>query len=91
MGLKTYNPTSPGRRQLITTDRSELWKGAPVKTLTEGLSQKGGRNNAGRITAYHRGGGHKRSYRVVDFRRTATELRTYDTKIDDGYVWVNVV
>ena len=70
MGLKTYNPTSPGRRQLITTDRSELWKGAPVKTLTEGLSQKGGRNNAGRITAYHRGGGHKRSYRVVDFRRT---------------------
>ena len=70
MGLKTYNPTSPGRRQLVTTDRSELWKGAPVKTLTEGLSSKGGRNNAGRITAYHRGGGHKRSYRIVDFRRT---------------------
>ena len=70
MGLKTYNPTSPGRRQLITTDRSELWKGAPVKTLTEGLSSKGGRNNAGRIPAYHRGGGHKRTYRIVDFRRT---------------------
>jgi large subunit ribosomal protein L2 len=70
MGLKTYNPTSPGRRQLITTDRSELWKGKPVKTLTEGLSQSGGRNNAGRITAYHRGGGHKRTYRIVDFRRT---------------------
>ena len=69
MGLKTYNPTSPGRRQLITTDRSELWNGAPVKTLTEGLHSKGGRNNAGRITAYHRGGGHKRAYRVVDFRR----------------------
>ena len=45
MGLKTYNPTSPGRRQLITTDRSELWNGKPVKTLTEGLSSKGGRNN----------------------------------------------
>ncbi|MDR3474547.1 MAG: 50S ribosomal protein L2 [Devosia sp.] len=70
MGLKTYNPTSPGRRQLITTDRSELWGGAPVKTLTEGLSKKGGRNNRGRTTAYHRGGGHKRSYRIIDFRRT---------------------
>jgi large subunit ribosomal protein L2 len=70
MGLKTYNPTSPGRRQLVTTDRSELWGGAPVKTLTEGLSKKGGRNNAGRTTVYHRGGGHKRSYRMVDFRRT---------------------
>ena len=69
MGLKTYNPTSPGRRQLITTDRSELWTGKPVKTLTEGLNKKGGRNNAGRTTAYHRGGGHKRSYRMVDFRR----------------------
>jgi large subunit ribosomal protein L2 len=69
MGLKTYNPTSPGRRQLITTDRSELWNGAPVKTLTEGLTGKGGRNNHGRITAYHRGGGHKRAYRLVDFRR----------------------
>src|SRR3569833_174598 len=70
MGLKTYNPTSPGQRQLITTDRSELWNGAPVKTLTEGLSSKGGRNNRGRITAFHRGGGHKRTYRVIDFRRT---------------------
>ena len=70
MGLKTYNPTSPGRRQLVTTDRSELWNGAPVKTLTEGLSKKGGRNNRGRITAFHRGGGHKRTYRIVDFRRT---------------------
>jgi len=70
MGLKTYNPTSPGRRQLITTDRSELWKGEPVKTLTHGLSSKGGRNNRGRTTAFHRGGGHKRSYRIVDFRRT---------------------
>lgn len=70
MGLKTYNPTSPGRRQLITTDRSELWKGEPVKGLTEGLSKKGGRNNHGRTTAFHRGGGHKRSYRMVDFRRT---------------------
>jgi large subunit ribosomal protein L2 len=69
MALKTYNPTSEGRRQLVTVDRSELWKGKPVKALTEGLNQKGGRNNTGRTTAYHRGGGHKRSYRMVDFRR----------------------
>ncbi|KFC62836.1 50S ribosomal protein L2 [Devosia neptuniae] len=69
MALKTYNPTSEGRRQLVTTDRSELWKGAPVKTLTEGLSKSGGRNNRGRITAFHRGGGHKRTYRLIDFKR----------------------
>jgi len=69
MALKQYNPTSPGRRQLITVDRSELWKGKPVKTLTEGLSKSGGRNNYGRITAFHRGGGHKRTYRLVDFKR----------------------
>ena len=70
MGLVTYNPTSPGRRGLITTDRSELWKGKPVKALTEGLNKTGGRNNAGRTTMLHRGGGHKRSYRMVDFKRT---------------------
>jgi large subunit ribosomal protein L2 len=70
MALKTYNPTSPGRRQLVTVSRAELWGGAPVKTLTEGLNRSGGRNNAGRITAFHRGGGHKRSYRMVDFKRT---------------------
>jgi large subunit ribosomal protein L2 len=69
MALKTYNPTSEGRRTLITTDRSDLWKGKPVKTLTEGLSKSGGRNNRGRITAFHRGGGHKRSYRMIDFKR----------------------
>ncbi|HEV7292035.1 MAG TPA: 50S ribosomal protein L2 [Devosia sp.] len=69
MALKTYNPTSEGRRQLITTDRSELWKGKPVKTLTEGLSKSGGRNNRGRITSFHRGGGHKRTYRMIDFKR----------------------
>jgi large subunit ribosomal protein L2 len=69
MALKTYNPTSEGRRTLVTTDRSDLWKGKPVKALTEGLSKSGGRNNTGRITAYHRGGGHKRSYRMIDFKR----------------------
>ncbi len=69
MPLKTYNPTSNGRRTLVTVDRSALHKGAPVKKLTEGLSKSGGRNNTGRTTNWHRGGGHKRTYRVVDFKR----------------------
>ncbi len=69
MALKYYKPTTPGQRQLVLVDRSELHKGAPVKALTEGLNKTGGRNNLGRITAYHRGGGHKRSYRIVDFKR----------------------
>jgi large subunit ribosomal protein L2 len=69
MALKYYKPTTPGQRQLVLVDRSELHKGAPVKALTEGLNKTGGRNNRGRITAYHRGGGHKRSYRLIDFKR----------------------
>jgi large subunit ribosomal protein L2 len=69
MALKSYNPTSPSMRQLVTVDRSELHKGKPVKTLTEGLTSSGGRNNHGRITTRFRGGGHKRTYRLVDFKR----------------------
>ena len=69
MVLKKFNPTTPGRRGLVLVDRSGLWKGKPVKTLTEGLTKSGGRNNNGRTTAWHRGGGHKRRYRIVDFKR----------------------
>jgi large subunit ribosomal protein L2 len=69
MALKTFNPTTPGRRGLVAVDRSELWKGEPIKALTEGLRRKGGRNNTGRLTMRHCGGGHKRRYRVVDFKR----------------------
>jgi len=69
MALKQYKPNTPGQRGLVLVDRSALWKGDPVKQLTEGLSKKGGRNNAGRITARRRGGGHKRLYRKVDFKR----------------------
>jgi large subunit ribosomal protein L2 len=69
MALRTFKPTTPGQRQLVLVDRSELHKGGPVKTLTEGLRSKGGRNNYGRITVRWRGGGHKRTYRVIDFRR----------------------
>ena len=69
MALKTYNPTTPGRRGLVLVDRAGLWKGKPKKSLTEGLRNKGGRNNNGRITARRRGGGHKRRYRIIDFKR----------------------
>ncbi len=69
MALKYFKPTTPGQRQLVLVDRSELWKGKPEKSLTEGLRGKGGRNNTGRTTVRFRGGGHKRRYRVIDFKR----------------------
>jgi len=69
MALKTFRPTSPGLRQLVLVDKSHLWKGGPVKMLVEGKSKTGGRNNHGRITTRHIGGGHKVSYRLVDFKR----------------------
>lgn len=74
MALKSYKPTTPGQRQLVTVDRSELWKGKPEASLTEGLRKKGGRNNLGRITVRFRGGGHKRRYRLVDFKRTKFDV-----------------
>ncbi len=69
MALKSYKPITPGRRGLVLVDRSHLWKGKPVKSLSEGLNSKGGRNNLGRITVRHRGGGAKRLYRKIDFKR----------------------
>ena len=69
MALKTFRPTSPGLRHLVQVDRRHLYKGAPVKMLTEGKKKTGGRNNDGRITTRHIGGGHKQSYRLIDFRR----------------------
>ena len=69
MALKQHRPVTPGRRQLVLVDRSALHRGKPEKALTEGLSSTGGRNNQGRITIWHRGGGHKRRYRLIDFRR----------------------
>jgi large subunit ribosomal protein L2 len=69
MALKKYKPTTPSQRQLVLVDRSALYKGAPVKALTEGKSSTGGRNNNGRITSRFRGGGHKKAFRVIDFKR----------------------
>lgn len=67
-GLKAYKPTTPGLRGRVITARKDLWKGGPFKPLTEGLRKSGGRNNYGRITVRHRGGGHRRVYRNVDFK-----------------------
>jgi len=69
MALKQFKPTTPSQRGLVIVSREGLWKGKPEKALTEGLRKKGGRNNTGRITARRRGGGHKRRYRVIDFKR----------------------
>ena len=69
MALKTYNPTSPSRRSLVLVDRSELHKGRPEKSLVEGLTSKGGRTNNGRITVRFRGGGAKKLFRIIDFKR----------------------
>lgn len=74
MALKTFNPTSPSRRNLVQVDRSGLHKGRPEKSLTEGISKNGGRNNMGRITARRQGGGHKRLYRIIDFKRNKFDV-----------------
>ena len=82
MALKTYKPITPGQRSLVLVDRSDLWKGKPVKTLTEGLTKNGGRNNTGRVTARRRGGGHKRSYRMVDFKRLKRDMQAEVQRIE---------
>jgi large subunit ribosomal protein L2 len=69
MALKTFNPVTPSQRQLVIVNRAGLHRGAPLKTLTEGKSSSGGRNSNGRITVRFRGGGHKKAYRVIDFKR----------------------
>jgi large subunit ribosomal protein L2 len=82
MALKKYKPNTPAMRGLVLVDKSELWKGRPVKTLTEGLTKSGGRNNNGRITSRRRGGGHKRLYRVIDFKRTKFDVSATVERIE---------
>lgn len=74
MALKKYNPVTPSQRGLVRVDKSDLWKGRPLKNLTVGLKKTGGRNNLGRITSRHIGGGHKRLYRLVDFKRRKFDI-----------------
>jgi large subunit ribosomal protein L2 len=74
MALKKYNPTSPGRRFMTALTFDEITKSTPEKALTEPLRRSGGRTNRGRISIWFRGGGHKRRYRVVDFRRDKRDV-----------------
>ena len=74
MALKTFKPATPSLRGLVLIDRSALWKGASVKNLTEGLKSTGGRNNHGRITTRHQGGGHRKRYRLIDFKRRKLDM-----------------
>jgi large subunit ribosomal protein L2 len=82
MALKKYNPVTPSTRQLVLVDRSALYNGKPVKGLTEGLTKSGGRNNHGRITARFIGGGHKRSYRIIDFKRRKFDIQATVERIE---------
>jgi large subunit ribosomal protein L2 len=82
MALKTYNPVTPSQRQLVQVDRSGLYRGKPVKMLTEGKHSSGGRNNNGRITVRFRGGGHKQAYRTIDFKRRKFDLPALVERIE---------
>ena len=82
MSLKKFNPSTPGQRGLVLIDRSELYKGKPLKKLTRGISKSGGRNNAGRITSWQKGGGHKRKYRLIDFKRTKFDVEATVERIE---------
>src|SRR6476620_4105147 len=82
MALKKFNPVTPGTRQLVIVDRSGLFKGKPVKGLTEGLKSAGGRNNTGRVTARYQGGGHKRTYRIIDFKRRKFDVQATVERIE---------
>jgi len=74
MGIKIFKPTSPGRRNMTASDYSEITKSKPEKSLIEPIRKSGGRNNKGRITVRHRGGGNKRMYRIIDFKRNKFDV-----------------
>ena len=82
MSLKNYKAITPSLRELITIDRSQLWKGAPLKILTRSSAQKAGRNNMGHITVRHKSAGHKKSYRVIDFKRDKYDVEAVVERIE---------
>jgi len=82
MALKKYKPTTPGQRQLVLVDRSGLHRGKPVKGLVEAKHSTGGRNNHGRVTVRWRGGGHKRAYRRIDFKRRKLDMSAVVERIE---------
>lgn len=75
MAVRKFNPITPGQRQLVQIDRADLYKGKPEKALTEGKKKTGGRNNTGRITTRHIGGGHKQRYRIIDWKRNNFDVQ----------------
>ena len=81
MAILKAKPTSPGRRGVISI-KSELYKGRPLKSLTESKNKKGGRNNNGRITVRHQGGGHKKNYRIIDFKRNKFDIPAVIERIE---------
>jgi large subunit ribosomal protein L2 len=82
MALRTHNPTTPGQRQLVSIDRSGLYRGKPVKALTEGQNSTGGRNSDGHQTVRFRGGGHKQAYRRIDFKRRKFDVSATVERIE---------
>ncbi len=82
MSLKTFSPVTPSLRGTVLVNRKELWKGKPVKTLTVGKKSTGGRNNQGRITSWHKGGGHKQKYRIIDFKRNKFNVEAVVERIE---------
>ena len=74
MSLKKFKPMTPGQRGLVLTSKESLYKGKPFKALATGLSSSGGRNNHGHVTSRRKGGGHKRKYRIIDFKRNKTDV-----------------
>ena len=82
MGLKNYKSTTPTMRQYVSIDKSELWKGSPLKILTKKSSEKSGRNNIGHITVRHKSAGHKKSYRIIDFKRDKYDIEAKVERIE---------
>ena len=82
MAIKNYKAVTPGLRQLKTVDRSDLWNGSPLKILTSKLNVKSGRNNQGHITVRHKSGGHKKSYRLIDFKRDKYDVEATVERIE---------
>ena len=82
MAIRKRKPTSPGRRFQTSSDFSEITTSTPEKSLLAPKSKTGGRNNSGHVTAWHRGGGHKRRYRMVDFKRPKSQVRSPETTLE---------
>jgi len=82
MALRTFNPVTPSLRGTVLVERADLWKGKPVKSLTEGKTKSGGRNAHGHITVRHHGGGHKQRYRIVDFKRRKFDVAATVERIE---------